>query len=76
MTGIRHIERFNCGTLRRYHLNNGIMAVCSKSRRASFIPRWCPMVGVPVSRQAAATELRRVCRAGQAHYKPKDVSND
>jgi len=52
------IERFNSGTLRRYHFTGGATLVCITRRSPLVIPRFCPHVTADIKRSEAAAQLR------------------
>jgi len=64
------IQRFNSGTMRRYHFPNGSVLVCDagKARDPRVIPAWCGHISAPIGRNEAAISLRqlRAMAKGQA----------
>lgn len=61
------IERYNGGTLRRYHLRTGVLVTTSGQRKTcGWIPNIIPHITVDVSRTGAAAFLRaeRVAQRG------------
>lgn len=58
---IQRIDRWNCGTLRRYHLPSKAILVCRTDRVCKVIPPFASLglpIAVVVSRETAAQQLR------------------
>lgn len=52
------IDRWNCGTLRRYHFPGGII-VSGPNKSCAVIPGWCVHISTPMDRREAASALRQ-----------------
>lgn len=51
------IDRWNGGTLRRYHHPSGAKIVVNSNRNCAAIPAWCQHISSTVSRTEAATMI-------------------
>ncbi len=52
------INRWNRGSLRRYHLPSGAVVVVRADRVCELLPAFCHHISLPVSREGCALALR------------------
>ncbi len=58
MSAITHVDRYNSGTLRRYHVVGGMVLVCVTKKSPKILPTWCRHIHKTISRTEAAALLR------------------